>query len=115
MLSTAVAPGALQAATVSYLADIAQMSEGLDEPGFTVRHQCYSVRLLPPDLVSGRGSRGGMKGDGRARLHCAPPVLLLLPPDLVCGRESQRGEWKGGWAFVPPDVHCHPTYALRGC
>ena len=90
MLSTAVAPGALQAATVSYLADIAQMSEGLDEPGFTVRHQCYSVRLLPPDLVGGRErQRGEWKGG----------------MDLCTTRRT-----------LPPDAHCQqPAYIATRC
>lgn len=52
LLSTAVASSELKAATISYLEDIARISAGLDEPGLIVRHMCYSVRVLPPDLVS---------------------------------------------------------------
>ena len=129
MLSTAVAPGALQAATVSYLADIAQMSEGLDEPGFTVRHQCYSVRLLPPDLVSGWECRGESGKGGWAsvtpgvpfhprhiassrRMHCAAADTSVGERRGRAAKWRKVGEGGGGPEAGPLGTYLHNVLSV---
>ena len=85
IMSSAVNPVDMATITANYVQSVEQMSAGIDEAGFVMRYQCYSVRILPPDVVSAW------------QCHGALMTLTALPKNIVShGSDDQQ----------PPSARC---------
>ena len=88
IMSSAVNPVDLTTITANYVQSVEQMSAGIDEAGFVMRYQCYSVRILPPDVVSAWQCHGAL-------------MTLTALPNIIVSHSSDDQQ--------PPSARCSLT------